>query len=550
MRNILNSSAGWLLKRGSWEWIVLALLVVSAPILTYYNLGSNPRPWHDEGSYLSLAKTLATDGVYAVRASDGYQTFGAVQSVGPTLILPIALSFKWFGVGLVQGRAVAATFALLTLAVFLACGWKLFGRRTALLATIFLLSSPAVGFLLYGRPAFGEIPALGFLLAGWYLWSQGVRSNRRWLYVAAGVLVGAAMVTKSQYVIVGFGALALLALLELFYYRQGRIGSLILMGLVAGLCVAAWWAWQEAYFGLATFQENAAKLAVLARSTTGFNLHNTVEAIKSLVGSGSGYFYFFWGFLALVYAGALCLRRTKEGLTLAFLWLFAVVWLGYFTFWIIPWSRYIFPAAALTAFFVAKLCVDLAAGLAPSIQALWGELRQFGLGRGQLSAPAVVGLGTLTGLLTLGLLTGYQLQRTIRSDVLDKVGVEPGYFVSPPQFADPEQAAAFLDKNVSKDAVIETWERELSILLPDHRYHFPDQSLLAHADTFVYSGGALDYVLGADYFNQVRPDYVVVGWYARFNQIYDLDFLTQHGKLIGSIGDGEWRYDVYQLHLQ
>jgi hypothetical protein len=313
--------------------------------------------------------------------------------------------------------------------------------------------------------------------------------------------------------------------------------------------VAAWWTWQVAYFGMATFQDNAAKLAVLARSTMGFNIHNTVEAVKSLVGSGFGYFYFFWGFLALIYGGALCLPRKRDSLSHAFLWLFAAIWLCYYTFWIIPWSRYFFPTAAITAFFVAKLCVDLAAGLAASGRELWSELRQFGLGRADLSSRALVSLGSLTGLLTLGLLTGYQLQRTIRFDVLDKVGEVPAYFVSPPQLGSPEQVAALLNKTVPKEAVVETWERELSILT-DHRYHFPDPSILAHAQLFVYRGGQNDYALGADYFNQIRPDYVVVGWYARFNQIYDLDFLAQHGKLIGSIGDGEWRYDVYELHLQ
>jgi 4-amino-4-deoxy-L-arabinose transferase-like glycosyltransferase len=549
MLDMLKRGARGLSYRGGWEWLLLALLAGAAPFLVYYNLEFNPRPWHDEGSYLSLAKTLANDGIYAVQTSDGYQTFGAVQSVGPTVILPIALSFKLFGAGLVQGRAVAATFALLTLVVFFGSGLKMFGRRTALLAVVFLLASPAAGFLLYGRPAFGEIPALGFLLAGWYLWAQGVGSNRRWLYAAAGLLVGAAMVTKSQYVLVGFGTLALLALLDLVYYRQGRFGSVVIVGLVAGGCVAAWWAWQVAYFGMATFQENAAKMAVLARSTTGLNLHNTIEAVKSLIGSGSGYFYFYWGFLALIYGAVLCLPRKKDSLILAFPWLFAAVWLGYYTFWIIPWARYIFPTAAITAFFVGKLCVDLASGLVSSGQDLWSEIRQFRTGHEGLSSRALISLGTLAALLTLGLLTGYQLQRTVRSDVLDKVGVEAGYFVSPPQFDSPERVAAFLNQTVPQDAVIETWERELTILT-DHRYHFPDQSLLAHADTFIYNGGSRDYVLGADYFNQVRPNYVVVGWYARFNQIYDLDFLAQHGKLIGSIGDGEWRYDIYELHLQ
>src|SRR6476620_1475724 len=89
----------------------ILILIGLLPILfflIFYNLGTNPRPWHDEGTYLDLARTLAEDGVYAVRNSDGYQTFGAIQSVGPTVIVPIALSFKLFGTGIIQGRAVTA----------------------------------------------------------------------------------------------------------------------------------------------------------------------------------------------------------------------------------------------------------------------------------------------------------------------------------------------------------------------------------------------------------------------------------------------------------
>ena len=549
MRDLLNKSLKWLLGEGHWEKIVLILLVITAPFLTFYNLKYNPRPWHDEGSYLSLAKTLVTDGVYAVRSSEGYQTFGAIQSVGPTVLLPIALSFKLFGIGLVQGRIVAGAFALLTLAIFYVCGLKLFRRRTALIAVGLLLGSPAVGFLLYGRPAFGEIPALGFLLAGWFFWAQGVRSNRRWLYLVAGLLVGAAMVTKSQYVIVGFGTLAVLVILDLFYYRQGIFRSLLTVGIIALVCVAAWWMWQMAYFGVATFQENAAKMRQLAGSTTGFNLHSTIEAIKSLVGSGSGYFYFFWGFLALIYGGFLCIPRSRDSVILAFLLLFASVWLGYYTFWIIPWSRYLFPAAAITALFVGKLCNDLVEGFASSRQELVNELRQSKSAWAPLTPRVLMSLGTLVALLTLGFLMGYQLQRTIRSDVLDKVGNEAVFVVSPPQFWSPYLLASFLNQTMDKDSVIETWERELSVLT-DHRYHFPDQSLLAQTDVFIYHGGARDYVLEADYFNRIRPAYVIIGWYARFNQIYDTDFLSQHSKLVTSIGDGEWRYDVYELHLQ
>ena len=54
---------------------------------------------------------------------------------------------------------------------------------------------------------------------------------------------------------------------------------------------------------------------------------------------------------------------------------------------------------------------------------LWSALRQYALGRADLSPIAVVTFGTLVGLISFALLAGYELQRTIREDVLDKVGI-------------------------------------------------------------------------------------------------------------------------------
>jgi hypothetical protein len=353
-------------------------------------------------------------------------------------------------------------------------------------------------------------------------------------------------VTKSQYTVVATAAIALLAILDLIYYRQGLFRSLIVVGLVALSCAAAWWIWQLAYFGAATFQENAAKFSELARSTTGFHLHTTIEAIKWLVGLGSGYFYFFWGFVALIYGGYLCIQRNKQSLILAFLLLLACLWLGLFTFWLIPWSRYLLPAAAITALFVGKLANDLLEGLWASRHELWNDLRQITPDRVGLSTKSLVTLGTLVALLSLACLTGYHLQRVIRFDVLDKTGDPSVLVVSPPQFEAPDRMAEYLNANIDKSAVVETWERELGVLT-DHRYHYPDQSLLAETDIFIYHGGERHSVLGAEYFERIQPAYVIEGWYSRFNMIYDTDYLRKHGTLVKTIGDGEWRYDVYKL---
>jgi len=58
------------------------------------------------------------------------------------MILPVALAFKIFGVGLIQGRVVASIYALLTLITFFCAGKALAGQRAAIISIFVLLNSP------------------------------------------------------------------------------------------------------------------------------------------------------------------------------------------------------------------------------------------------------------------------------------------------------------------------------------------------------------------------------------------------------------------------
>ncbi len=158
------------------EWLVYSILLVVALTLAFYNLEYSPRTWQDEGGTLSLARTLVEDGVYAIRNSDGYQSFGSVQSVGPTVILPIALSFKLFGVGLLQGRLVMGLWLILTLFAFYSLGRELFGMRSAILAVLLIVSFP-FGLVMLGRQALGEVPAICLLLSGCLAWIRALRGD-------------------------------------------------------------------------------------------------------------------------------------------------------------------------------------------------------------------------------------------------------------------------------------------------------------------------------------------------------------------------------------
>src|SRR5215217_3682672 len=176
------------------EWLIYTVLLMVSLTLALYNLEYSPRTWQDEGGTLSLARTLVEDGVYAIRNSDGYQTFGTVQSVGPTVVLPIALSFKLFGVGLLQGRLVMSLWLVLTFFAFYSLGRELFSMRSAVLAVLLILSFP-FGLVMLGRQALGEVPGICLLLSGSLAWIRAIRANSYRHYALTGLLFGLAMIT-------------------------------------------------------------------------------------------------------------------------------------------------------------------------------------------------------------------------------------------------------------------------------------------------------------------------------------------------------------------
>jgi len=546
MISIGKSAFIWLRHNERWERLLAFAILMLAAFLLFYNLDLNPRPWQDEGAVASIAKTLVQDGVYATQSSDGYQTYGGVQSVGPTVVLPIALAYRLWGVGLVQARWVMALYAFVTLVLLYHTGRTMFNRRVAIIAVILVLGSQAVGYFIYGRPVFNEVPALGFFLAGWLVWNQAIRRNRSLLAVLAGLLFGLAMVTKAYYVIVVSGTIVLLALMDWVFYHQHRFKYLLFLGAGALACYGIWMGWQWLYFGATEFAANLEKLRQLASATTGINPAWIGNAIKRLIGPDTSYFYFYWGFLSLLYAIPLCLRRTREAFLLALVLVLTLLWMAYYVFWSMPIYRYVFPFAAIMGLFVAKLVYDVASGFVTTSRDFWPALRRYISGQADLPPLALVSLCALVGLTSFTLLVGYEFQRTVRMDVLDTVGVEKHAVATPPQLRVPQQVVDFLNEHIPCDEVIETWERELGALT-DHTYHYPDQLMLAKINNFVFHGGEY-FSLGADYFNSVHPSYVIDGWFARGNFVYDADFLKENAQLIASFGEGDWRYDIYQMN--
>lgn len=501
---------------------ILFLLII--PTFLLYNLKTSPLIWHDEGNAMLLAKTVAEDVFYGVRNSNGYQTFGAVQSVGPTVILPVALSFKIFGVGILQGRLIGVIYSYLTLLVSYKLVKKIFYTPSAILGMFLLLGSASSQFLYFGRQVLGEVPALGFFLGGWYCWLLGKENKQKVYFGMAGFMIGLSMITKSSYVVIGGGTLGFAILAELIYYRQRNFALLFRVSATSVVFFVLWVVFQWQYYGLETFQTNLDLMGQLGRASTGFSVGSFIEQVKFLIGSKNEYFYFLWSIPALIYSCVLCVQKDDHGFITAVLVLFVILWLMYYLY-SVPWPAYLFAPAAVMAFFVGRLFFDILSRMGVSYDAIILEIknRRF----------AVAGL-FFALCVELLVFVFYPLQNAIQFNVLAQDDTSM-------------HVARFIKDEVDADEVIETWERELGILA-DHQYHYPDQAFLIKAHAAKYRNASQDYLLSNEYFETIKPAFVVIGRFAREFQIYDPLFLQTNSNLIAQFGEGLTSYEIYEIN--
>lgn len=497
--------------------IIASIGVVS--ILALFNLTHYPLTWFDEGSHLHVPKTLIRFGVYADYSSEGFRYYGPTVGVGPTVMLPIAAAFKLFGIGLLQARLVMALYLLATIYIFYRLADILGGSRFAWVATALLIASRGVALLEYGRQVLGEVPGLFFVVAGFALWfATWEKASWRQLGLV-GLLLGLAMVTKNQYLLVLAPTLGVAWLANLVYYRTVPQRTFIIPGLVAGACFALWQVYMILYLGPATAGEN---LAALRTATAGAALVFSPDLMKrSLQELLSFKVYLGWLLPILIYSFLLALPRQREGQQWGVLFALIVVNLVWYVVASISWLRYAFPALALVSLFVARFFFDLTEGFQFKPAAFWQALRE-----GQSTWPKQA--LSLVLLIWLAAMIVLPLAQTTREIVL-------------PQFNGPRVMAAYLDEHIARDALIETWEPEMGFLT-DHNYHFPPQLLLNQAVGHIWLGKsspAEEYTFVQD----ERPDYVLVGAFARWVGLYPVEILTTRYSLLTTIDS----YELYRL---
>ena len=490
--------------------VACAFLVVIA--LATFNLQYYPRTWYDEGINLQAARALAESGRYGLEYSGQFHPFDRSMSTGPTVIAAVALTFKLFGVGLIQGRMVMVGYLVLATLGLYVLGRQLFDRLVAVVAVFVVASLGEVGLFANGRHVLGEVAALAFLYWGVAIFLKAWPSKSDVLFLAAGTLFGLAILTKIQFLLIAPVLLVLCAVGRLRGSTPSARQFILLFLGVAGP-TGLWYAYQLIDLGMGGLLERIDWLRQGA-TTTSYTapLSRSLGAVKLLITSG----FAIWGLAGLLYVWLLPHRESSSLPARLVLQAFAVIWLAWFVFLSVGWARYAVPVAVTGSLFEAKLLCDLARKVSPI-----GRDRFTFVPRTYLADP----LGTALLAALFAVVVGGIL---VNADTIARS-----------RDASPQEFGNVIMQQVSPNAVVESSEWEIGFLAK-RTYHVPPIPLLERANAIVtlhQSAESLE-----SYRVPATVSYIVDGPYSKLTGIYRGQLATGEFVRVASVGE----YDLYR----
>ena len=217
----------------------LALVVLIAAAASGLRLRAYPHVEPDEAHHLVVARNIAVHGVYGSgMPATGFRRFDDYDSVGPTVLLPVAAAIRVFGDPLLGGRAaMAAVFVLLSIVVYRFMS-QAASPAAGVGAAVFMLLAP--GSLYLARTLYGEAPALAYLVAALLMWNRALASPRPIaLCAVSGLLFGCALVTKYFLVVAVWPALGMWVY-DTMTHRRIRPVHALVPAVVALATLASW----------------------------------------------------------------------------------------------------------------------------------------------------------------------------------------------------------------------------------------------------------------------------------------------------------------------
>jgi len=473
---------------------------------SFCNLAYFPTLWWDEAIFSETAANLVQHGRYAftVQSPDQLNDLDYRISVGPAVILPVAMAYRLFGVGVIPGRLVMGLFLCLVFLSLYLGAKRLWGRGTALAAAALALAGTDV--LYWGRSVLGDIPALGLFLCGTWLLVRGLEEEAPYFLLGGGVFLGLAFAAKEFYGLAFLPPLGVMA--RHSWGHKSRLARWMLV-YILGLSLPL-----LAYLGMkwvilgdlpgAVIHFWSQKKLLCHEFFTPLTIGRIYpESAVYLLGH------------PLIWLGILgswwtVKREAYSPGARLWVWNFILWSLVYLT--AVWWHRFALPAL----FLAAPLGVHF--------------LRQ-GLGRLAASLVSRPRPGWLAGGLTLSLIMVYPFSGL---EYLDMI------LTSRTKADSPYRLVDFL-KKVPRQCLIETPEYELAFLDDDHRIHLmpafffveatPEKIVLLNPRNKPYD------------FNRVGAEVLILGTFGKsvFRQVYPPERLAKEWRRVAQVDN----YDIY-----
>jgi hypothetical protein len=437
---------------------------------------------------MSVARNWVVSGNYG-RLLDGQPTARGLEAAFP-VTAAVALSFRLFGIGIIQARLVAVIFTLIALALLYGLARRFYDRSIAiatLLVLILMSGQVEINPLIAGRQVLAEIPALCFLLAGYLCF---ILAEERFIpFMSAAICFWSiALFTKVQ--MQPFWAVAmLLSVGVMLLQKKWGSARMFGIGLIGTMAL---------YFFL---QYTSARI-LPSSSVSGLTRVIALVWVKEtrLFVLTDMFHYGIPTLIALCWALLKCkgrLRTHIDVVRFSFL-VFAGSWIVWYITLSLAWVRYIFPAVFCGSVFVAAMLNDWTNhfNFAWTIERAGTALSKLQFRAKNLTALAAIVLVVMS--------VGQALTAVYRAYVIDTDG-------------SINDTLHFLNTGTPPNALIETYEAELYFLL-NRRYHYPPDQV--HVD--LIRRNSFGERMKIDY-NPLKadPDYLVIGPQSKFWDFYD-----------------------------
>src|SRR5581483_6157177 len=453
------------------------------------------------------------------RGHYGRLALGENSAPGLEAALPltgaVALSFKIFGIGLAQARAVVAIYLIAALILLFYLARRFYDRKVALGACWALLLVSGIRYihpLFMGRQILAEVPALFFLLAGYVCFLRSLE-RRPSALLGAIIFWSLALITKAQ--VLPFWAASLaLPLVFAAVARRWRLAAYFAAACLGSVLLG--YAWLALIYRYLLPASSSVSGLLLTIALVLDPIRRAIAALTVIQIGLPTLLGLVWAFRNEKFLSA-C-ETPVAAVRFSYL-ILAGSWFFWWAAASTGWARYLFPASFLASIFVAAMASEWTQGFrirAALREAATNLMHRRRSGRdGRVLAALVLGVwsfGHAVADLNQGLIV-----KTNRSLF---------------------ETVDYLNTATPAAAVIETYESELFFFLK-RRYHFPpDQThveLIRRED--LNQNRAIDYdPLAAD------PDYLVVGTWCRYYKCYEPALKAGAFKAVKTFGS----YQIFQ----